>query len=162
MGGAVIAQQVAGSEGSTNKKVALVAPKDTLVIDSTEGGRTEQRVAATLETILPDQHEEDNERLPGDGAGDRGRHHLFEQPGRAEQDGKGSAGSKDTACVALFSDNRPTHFCGSRGRVNQMRRSQGTGWPGRPSPIRAIGLATARRYGREAHPTHPTRRVARR
>src|SRR3546814_6525077 len=95
------------------------------LIDSTEGGRAEQRVAATLETIFPDQHEEDNERHPGDGAGDRGRHHLFEQPGRAEQDGKGSAGSKDTACVALFSDNRPTHFCGSRGRVNQMRRSQG-------------------------------------
>src|SRR3546814_4366251 len=61
MGGAVIAQQLAGSEGSTNQEIALVARKGAHVIDSTEGGRAEQRVAATLETIFPDQHEEDNE-----------------------------------------------------------------------------------------------------
>src|SRR3546814_1050724 len=85
MGGAVIAQQLAGSEGSTNQEIALVARKGAHVIDSTEGGRAEQRVAATLETIFPDQHEEDNERHPGDGAGDRSRHHLFEQPGRADR-----------------------------------------------------------------------------
>jgi hypothetical protein len=52
MGGAVIAQQLAGSEGSTNQEIALVARKGAHVIDSTEGGRAEQRVAATLETIF--------------------------------------------------------------------------------------------------------------
>src|SRR3546814_1224554 len=61
MGGAVIAQQLAGSEGSTNQEIALVARKGAHVIDSTEGGRAEQRVAATLETIFPDQHEERSE-----------------------------------------------------------------------------------------------------
>src|SRR3546814_2592615 len=48
MGGAVIAQQLAGSEGSTNQEIALVARKGAHVIDSTEGGRAEQRVAATI------------------------------------------------------------------------------------------------------------------
>src|SRR3546814_14307904 len=59
MGGAVIAQQLAGSEGSTNQEIALVARKGAHVIDSTEGGRAEQRVAATLETIFPDQRSEE-------------------------------------------------------------------------------------------------------
>src|SRR3546814_10522267 len=63
MGGAVIAQQLAGSEGSTNQEIALVARKGAHVIDSTEGGRAEQRVAATLETIFPDRSEEHTSEL---------------------------------------------------------------------------------------------------
>src|SRR3546814_15328291 len=77
MGGAVIAQQLAGPEGSTNQKIALVAREGALVIDSTEGGRAEPRVAAALAGTLPGQDQEGDARGPGDGAGVGGGEHRF-------------------------------------------------------------------------------------
>src|SRR3546814_20469383 len=89
MGGAVIAQQLAGPEGSTNQKIALVSREGAHVIDSTEGGRAEQRVAAALEGKLPEQGEEDDARDPGNGAGHRRRE---ERHAGKEGVGTGQAG----------------------------------------------------------------------